>query len=352
MKNELKKIILMATGFLLTSIAWSQNVSLNMLVLNSGVINVNGPGTLQATVNATVGTGGQSNAVAAGKLNIQVTVPPSITIATVQNDLPAGWSVRNNNGTVINLCNSSTTLAVNTAIDLKISLQGVSETTGAPTMSGQLSFKSNCSAPGSLSGDNPSDNLSQAGFSVSGTVPVKLTNFNAGLINCIPVLKWNTETEINSDRFEIERSYRGAANWITAGTLTAGGFSNSRLKYSFTDNSNSIVNNTILYRLKMIDRDGRFNYSAVLPVRINCSTATVMVYPNPVQNGKMQVSLTGSNEAAAAMLLSVEGKVVLKTTLENGTQSLDVSTVANGLYLLSVDFKNGENKKLKVIVQR
>lgn len=352
MKNKFKKILLAFAGSFILSAAISQNVSLNMLVLNSGLVPLGGNGTVQATVNATIGTAGQTNAVAAGKINVQITVPPSLLISATQNNLPAGWIVRNNNGTVINLCNSAATIDVNTAVNLLVDLQGVTATTGSPSLSGQISFRTNCNAPGSLTGDNVSDNSSQAGFSVAGTVPVRLTNFNAALINCKPVLNWVTENEVNSSRFEIERSDQNAAPWIFVGAIQAQGNTAVRSTYNFVDETIPATSKKILYRLKSIDEDGRYTYSTVLPVFINCRTAQVNVYPNPVQNGNLNISLSGGSEAAEATLLSYTGQVILKLTLKMGNTGINVSNIPNGEYLLNVNFRNGLRDKIKVLIQQ
>lgn len=352
MKNKFKKIVLFTVVYFALSGVFAQNVSINMLVLNSGAIPLGGSGTLKATINASQGTAGQSTPVPIGKINLSVTVPPTVLISAIQNNIPAGWTVRNNNGVVINLCNNSTAIAVNTAVDLLIDLQGVTTTSGAPTMSGQLTFKTNCSGPGSLSGDNPSDNSSLAGYFVSNTTPVTLLNFNAALINCQPVLKWTTATEINSDRFEIERSLPSSSNWVKAGTVSAIGFSSLKMQYDFADIDVAAVAEKLLYRLKMIDRNGRYKYSEVVPVFMNCKSTQLFVYPNPVQNGILQVSLTGTTEHPEAVLLSVTGQVIMKVNLSTGNNSINVSAMAGGEYILDVNFKNGNSKKTKVFIKK
>ncbi|MBL0358287.1 MAG: T9SS type A sorting domain-containing protein [Chitinophagaceae bacterium] len=351
MKNKFKKIILFAVGYFALSAAFAQNVSVNMLVLNSGAIPLGGNGTLKATINATPGTAGQSTPVPTGKVNLSVTVPPSLLISATQNNIPTGWTVRNNDGSVINLCNNSTTIAVNTAIDLLIDLQGITVTSGAPTMSGQLTFKTNCTAPGSLSGDNPSDNSSQAGYFVSNTTPITLFNFTAALVNCQPSLKWITENEINSDRFEIERRNQNASDWELVGDIAASGNSAVKVIYSYTDNNVPAVSEKLLYRLKMIDQNGRYKYSEVLPVFINCKTTQLHIYPNPVQNGYLNVSLTGNNENADAALVSPSGQVILKMNLNRGSNTLYVGNIASGVYVLNVNFKDGNSKKIKVVIE-
>lgn len=347
MKNRFLKTVLFTGYFFVLSFASAQNVSLNMLTLNSGVVPLAGNGTLQADINATQGTSGQTSAVGIGKINLQLSVPSTLLISTTQNNLPAGWTVRNNNGQVINICNSGTTIAVGSVASLLISVEGVSITSGSPSMAGQLSFRTSCTGPGSLNGDNSADNSTVAGFSVTGVVPIKLTNFNAAIVNCKPTLNWITEFETNSDKFEIERANVGSTNWATAGGVNAGGFSNSKLKYGFTDNAVTITSGKVLYRLKMIDKDGKYKYSPVLPVFINCKNAQVNTYPNPIRDGLLNVNIIAiDNKRTEAVLISAAGQVVLKMNLKNGINTVNVSNVANGVYLLKVNVVNSVSKVL------
>jgi hypothetical protein len=351
MKRILVITTVLAAGLFCAPCLVAQNVGLNLLVLNSGLVPLGGKGTLNATVNATPGSGGQNGPVATGKINVSITVPPSLLISATQSNLPAGWIVRNNDGVVINLCNSTATLAVNTSIDLPIELEGLIITSGAPTMSGQISFRTNCNAPGSLSGDNLADNSSQAGFTVTTTTPVTLSNFVASLINCQPSLNWTTETEVNSSRFEIERTNGQFRSWVSVGTVNAKGNSSLKIKYSFTDKSTGL-SEKVFYRLKMIDKDGKYRYSETLPVVADCKTASLTVFPNPAQKGRLYVSATGLGSNAEASLLTLSGQAVLKTNLFNGTNSIDVSKMSAGVYLLNVDFGNGNSTRTKVIVQQ
>jgi len=201
--------------------------------------------------------------------------------------------------------------------------------------------------------DGNSCNTTTATITLSDPVvtPVTLTEFSAALVNCKPVLHWKTETEINSDRFEIERSQSGNADWIRIGTVTAAGNAATTSLYSFSDAGLSGSAGKVFYRLNMIDKDGKHKHSDILRISLNCKTVVVDVYPNPVQNGKLYIGLTAAGENARAALLSLPGQVILKSKLHNGTNSLDVSQVANGIYILHVADQDGIDKKIKVRIQ-
>jgi hypothetical protein len=129
-----------------------------------------------------------------------------------------------------------------------------------------------------------------------GVLPVELTSFTAQIAEKNVELKWRTATETNNYGFEIERAIdngqlipqttrdaeqRAIENWSKIGFVEGNGTTNAPKSYSFTDKSS---NGKISYRLKQIDRDGKFAYSQEVEVTI-VTTPTVFAlsqnYPNP-----------------------------------------------------------------------
>jgi hypothetical protein len=347
-------LIIFSAGLLgVTTSLGQANAYIQVLTLNSGNVDLAGTVDIQVTV----GNTGPANNIAANNVRTQVSVPSSLVSIlsnAQQTGIPAGWSITSNNGTTIQLCNGSDVIAPGTLRNVLIKVQG--NTIGGPlTVSGGLTFRSgsNCAAPGTLAGNNTADDNGTSSITVVNPVPVTLTDFSALLVNCQPALKWVTETEINSDRFEIERSNAGSINWAKAGTVMAGGNTSRKTEYNFIDRNAGTASEKVLYRLKMIDKDGRFTYSDVLPVAINCNTQKVSVFPNPVQNGRLYISLTGIKGKTEAALLNLAGQVILTTNVNNGTSKMDVSHIANGVYILNVTEKGGNevSKKVKVLIQ-
>ena len=287
-------LIIFSAGLLgITTANGQANAFIQVLTLNSGNVNLGGTGDIQITV----GNTGPSNNIAANNVRTQVSVPNALVSLlpnAQQTGIPAGWAITSNNGTTIQLCNGTDVITPGTQRNIIIKVQG--NTIGGPlTVSGGLSFRSgtNCAAPGTLAGNNTADDNGTSSVTVVNPVPVTLTNFNVVLTNCEPSLKWTTETEVNSDRFEIERSNTNRNDWTKIGTVPAQGNSTRKTDYSLTDKNLPAATESVLYRLKMIDLDGKFTYSTVLPVLLNCNTAKVSIFPNPAQNGRLYVSVTG-----------------------------------------------------------
>jgi Secretion system C-terminal sorting domain len=182
-------------------------------------------------------------------------------------------------------------------------------------------------------------------------LPLSLTDFTATLKECQPQLNWTTASEINTDRFEIERSNANGNDWKFIAAVTASGYSSSKINYSYADKDFNISSEKVFYRLKMIDKDGTYKNSKIIPVLVNCKTPTILVYPNPVQDGKLYVSLTGTTGYVEATLLSASGQVVLKNKISNGTNYLNVLNIADGIYVLNVKDANGFDKNVKVSIK-
>jgi Secretion system C-terminal sorting domain len=330
------------------------NVNPNIAVLpaNSGVVPVGATLDLEITVGAT-----GSGTAAISKLRPNITVPASVTflVNAQQTGLPSGWTILTNTGSQLRVCNSADPLAGGTSRTIILKVQGVTES-AAQTFSGQMNFGNGgatCASGPAPANNNTADDFATSTIQVTAAVlPLTLVDFSATLVNCEPSLNWITESETNTDRFEIEASNVGGTDWKMIGNVAASGYSNTKTKYNFIDkNINASLSEKTLYRLKMIDKDGMFKYSNTLPVFTNCKTAKLLVYPNPVQDGRLYITLAGTTGFSDATLLSVSGQVILKTKIINGTNNINVSNIADGVYMLNIKGSNGLNKNTKVSIK-
>jgi len=185
-------------------------------------------------------------------------------------------------------------------------------------------------------------------------LPVELTalnyRFNHGFVD----ISWSTATEVNSNRFEIERK-SVSSDWTKIGEVAASGNSNSPKEYMFTDNS--VTSGQIVYRLKIVDNDGSFAYSKEIEVE-NLQPSTYQLsqnFPNPF-NPTTTISYQILAESNVKLLLfSITGELVRE--LVNSSQAagsynvtLDASGLASGTYiyrLVAGDFVS--TKKLVIL---
>jgi hypothetical protein len=78
-------------------------------------------------------------------------------------------------------------------------------------------------------------------------LPVELVSFTGWNQGSVNQLQWITASELNTDKFEVEKSTVSGV-WNTIGSKTAAGNSNIKLTYNFTDNNPVVGDN--YYRLK------------------------------------------------------------------------------------------------------
>jgi len=99
---------------------------------------------------------------------------------------------------------------------------------------------------------------------ITNTLPVSLHSFSASLDEKRVKLDWSTATELNSKAFEIQMRSEDMPSFQAIGTIAAAGQSNSLKAYSFK--TDELDAKRYLFRLKMIDIDGSFEYSKSLEV--------------------------------------------------------------------------------------
>ncbi|MEO6284938.1 MAG: T9SS type A sorting domain-containing protein [Dyadobacter sp.] len=145
------------------------------------------------------------------------------------------------------------------------------------------------------------------------------------------LLRWQTAAEINSDRFEVQRSQEGK-KWFRIGSVNAQGDKTSDTYYSFTDHTPAEGAN--LYRLKMIDKDETFAYSRIRDLHFESG---ILAYPNPVGN---MLNLKGSG-LQTVQIFNNTGRLVYETS--QNISKINVSALAAGSYILKLIRNNGSN---------
>lgn len=189
-------------------------------------------------------------------------------------------------------------------------------------------------------------------FSAANSVPLPVTliSFSGSLHNKTVSLNWETENQVNFDRFEIERSSDGK-NFNAIGTRAAQTAGNGRLYYMFNDDLSSTNGTAFYYRLKMVDEDGSFKYSSVILIRRDQSAIKgITMSPNPVVSGIATVRFSSSAAGIAEFRVTdMSGKMILQqqNKMYDGTNSVTINNIDRlqpGLYLLQMT--NGEERSV------
>ena len=144
---------------------------------------------------------------------------------------------------------------------------------------------------------------------------------------------WATAQETDSDFFLVEHS-RDGRHFEPIGKVTAAGNSADESHYFFTDARPNIGVN--YYRLKQVDADGRFEYSAVRSVEIR-GGGKVHIFPNPASH-VLHISF-GNNfpEGGAWSLFDFSGNMVKHGKWEDGfPKKINMDDVISGSYFLRI----------------
>ena len=172
--------------------------------------------------------------------------------------------------------------------------------------------------------------FSDAG-SGSGVLPLTLISFTSSRQNQETILYWRTENEENINSFEIESGRNGNSDWQALEMIPSMAGNANGYSYTFADRNNT--DGDRYYRLKIIDRDGKYVYSKVLFVT-SVQTGTISVTPTLV-NSSMNVTLLTS-DAAQVSIFNVSGQPVKTWIAGTEVFNIDVSGLNRGEYFLHV----------------
>ena len=186
--------------------------------------------------------------------------------------------------------------------------------------------------------------------SVSTTLPVKLLSFHATDKKESIFLDWQTSGETNTSVFEIERS-NGDGQFKKIGEQAAAGNSNQQLTYHFVDDNPLPGKN--YYRLRMLDLDGKWEYSTTVSVISEKESRLCSIYPNPVSDA---VSVTMNMQNAGKLTLKlydINGHLLLSTyrMCDKGTSTVildGLNRFRPGKYILKLNAAGFETRQILI----
>ncbi len=181
-------------------------------------------------------------------------------------------------------------------------------------------------------------------------LPVNFKSINARCDNGKVIITWKTAQEINSKRFNVERSTNGNS-WQVIGTIAAAGYSSSEKTYVYTDINPLLAGD--LYRIAAYDLDGRVQYSGILHSSCN-KMEEIKIWPNPAHDIVFLSMITNTASHALINVYDAKGSLIL-TQKENmvpggSTQlNINISKLLPGIYEMKVTNNNRMLKTFKLI---
>lgn len=178
-------------------------------------------------------------------------------------------------------------------------------------------------------------------FTDGGPLPVTLMNFNCTRNNKTAELVWNTSMELNVNRFEIQRKIAG--KFQTVGLVVA---KNSPIGSSYAFNEINTASELSEYRLKIVDNDNSFKYSAIKTLKGIKGADEMEVYPMP-SKGNVTIRMNEINKNASVEIINLSGSVIKKIS-NNSSNVFVFNDLQNGFYIV----KYTNNLTGKVITKK
>ena len=184
-------------------------------------------------------------------------------------------------------------------------------------------------------------------------LPVTLIDFSAlNKNNQYSLLTWQTSSEIDFDHFEIEHSTATTA-FTSIGMVTGRSNTQGSQYYNFTDNNP--IEGANYYRLKMVDKDGKYSYTRT--VQLNFNMSIISLYPNPAKD---RVYLENNINFTNGELISIEminplGQHLLNEKITTrGIEQLILDFPAGtkeGVYYIKATNSKGQVQNWKILVR-
>ncbi|MES1219845.1 MAG: S8 family serine peptidase, partial [Bacteroidota bacterium] len=248
-------------------------------------------------------------------IDVNPVIPASVTLDASDNNVPPGTELTFTATTATGGTNPVFNFLVNS-----ISVQSGSSATYTTTTL--------------LDGDKVSCNLvsdqscltsltaSSAEITVNilGALPVRLDSFKGTNTVDGNLLEWNTDMEINSSYFVVERSKDGTT-FSDIGRVNAAGRSMVAEKYNLLDATPFA--GISYYRLRMVDINDSYDYSYIIAIKDGRQQNLLSIWPNPAGKATTaRLQLTGN----------VNGKIIIKITDQVGRfVSTQVSSGVGGV---------------------
>ncbi|HWB24599.1 MAG TPA: M36 family metallopeptidase [Chitinophagaceae bacterium] len=191
--------------------------------------------------------------------------------------------------------------------------------------------------------ENLADTIS---FIKNATLPVTWGSFTVQRQNNTALLNWETLQELNTDKFIVERSGDGI-NFYEIGSVKAAGNSAKASDYTFTDATP--LQGKDYYRLKQLDKDGGFDYSAIRELDFSTAGQEVTISPNPAKD-KISITIPGNTKSLKVYIVNNAGQRLKAWPMQGQYMQVNLPVLAAGVYYVQVDGE-GISSRHKLVIE-
>jgi hypothetical protein len=171
--------------------------------------------------------------------------------------------------------------------------------------------------------------------SLNFSLPLDFLGISAKRIGSYSLVQWKTAEEYNVDHFEVERKDSRNTTFFKIAEVAA----NNNVANSYEAEDHLPLDGTAFYRIRSVDRDGKYAYSKIVAVN-DRSDGSMAVINNPARN-TIFISVNGVPKGNYVwQLIDASGRIVeARQLLLDGQSVIDIPVPAKatrGLYLVKV----------------
>ncbi|MEW5799904.1 MAG: LamG-like jellyroll fold domain-containing protein [Bacteroidota bacterium] len=215
--------------------------------------------------------------------------------------------------------------------------------------------------------------FSQFTIGTDDPLPVELVSLSISSQHLNAELKWKTASEVNNAGWEVQRSEirsemsvevshsersEESSTWAKVRFVEGNGTTNAPKEYSFIDRVQKA--GKYLYRLKQIDRDGKFSYSQEVEVTVGSVPKVFALeqnYPNPFNPTTtigFTLQVSGLTTLKIYDAIGREVATLVNENLEAGVyhqKTFDAGNLSSGIYFARLQ-ANGKQMMKKMLVMK
>ena len=183
-------------------------------------------------------------------------------------------------------------------------------------------------------------------FTVTGALPLQLISFTGRKEKDIVKLQWQTENEINTHYFIVQRSANGF-DFADLGNVAA---FNTIGQHNYNFNDVNPLQQVGFYRLKQVDLNGTFTISNIVKINATDRKYELRLYPNPTVN-KLTIDWNGSGKNIIVKIIDSKGAMLdTKTIAGTSIITVNVTSLAKGIYY--IELNDGEILKRSSFIKQ
>ena len=201
---------------------------------------------------------------------------------------------------------------------------------------------------GTFTGTNCSPCTATASTSTA-VFPVELVRFEAEERSEQIQLNWETASEVNNSHFDILHGEDGKT-FEKIGQVQGMGTTDEWTTYEFTHRLP--VSGSNYYQLKQIDYNGQYELSEIIIFEWKEDVSSqINIYPNPTAQ---HIDINSNTEMTGIQIINSKGQIIQSLQQNVGYQyRIDLDPqVTDGIYMVKIEFGNGEHQLQKLLVRR